>query len=55
VLNYLSALGAYVPVVAMSASHQKLQAAAHAGADATLPKPFDLDDLLEVVGRCCHH
>ena len=53
VLSHLATQGSYVPVVAMSASRQKLQAAARAGADATLPKPFDLDDLLEVVGRCC--
>jgi DNA-binding response OmpR family regulator len=55
VLSHLSAQGAYVPVVAMSANRVLLQAAAHAGAEETLSKPFDLDNLLEVVGRCCPH
>jgi DNA-binding response OmpR family regulator len=55
VLNHLAAQGAKVPVVAMSASREKLQAAAEAGAQEILPKPFDLDKLLEVVGRRCPH
>jgi CheY-like chemotaxis protein len=53
VLGHLSEQGAYVPVVAMSASRHKLQAAIQAGVQETLPKPFDLDKLLQVVGRCC--
>src|SRR5689334_11738892 len=53
VLQHLAAHGAYVPVVAMSASRTRLKAAAEAGADDTLEKPFDLGKLLEVVERCC--
>jgi two-component system, OmpR family, response regulator MprA len=53
VLEHLSQRGAFVPVVAMSASRQSLEAAARAGAHGTLPKPFDADRLLEVVERCC--
>jgi CheY-like chemotaxis protein len=55
VLSHLSAQGCYIPVVAMSANRQKLAAAEQAGAQETLPKPFELDDLLGVVGRCCPH
>jgi len=55
VMSHLTARGAYVPVVAMSANRPSLEEAAQAGAHATLPKPFDLDRLLEVVGRCCPH
>jgi CheY-like chemotaxis protein len=54
VLRYLAHLGNYVPVVAMSASPQALSAATVAGAQATLPKPFDLDRLLTVVRNNCH-
>jgi len=55
VLNHLTAHGAYVPVVAMSANHGSLNAATHAGAQATLAKPFELDALAEVVNRYCPH
>jgi CheY-like chemotaxis protein len=53
VLRYLATLDSYVPVVAMSANRQLLATAADAGAQATLPKPFDLDVLLGVVARNC--
>ena len=53
VLHRLAELGAYVPVVALSASRQALSAAAQAGAQATMPKPFDLDRLLTVVEHNC--
>jgi CheY-like chemotaxis protein len=53
VLRYLATLDSYVPVVAMSASRQLLSTAAAAGAQATLPKPFDIDELLGVVARNC--
>ena len=53
VLHYLATLDSYVPVVAMSANQQLLATAATAGAQATLPKPFDLDRLLAVVARNC--
>jgi CheY-like chemotaxis protein len=55
VLHHLASLGAYVPVVAMSASSLHLQAALAAGARATLPKPFDLDGLMDAVQRNCPH
>lgn len=55
VLRHLSEHGAHVPVVAMSADRSKLRAAGEAGVQETLPKPFDIDKLLEVVGRCCLH
>jgi CheY-like chemotaxis protein len=55
VLHHLADRGGYVPVVAMSASRQALQSAEQAGAKATLPKPFDVDQLIEVVERCCPH
>ncbi len=51
VLDHLTALGASPPVVAMSASPSRLAAAQAAGAQATIPKPFDLDELLDVVAR----
>ena len=53
VLHHLAALGAYVPVVAMSASREHLLQAAAAGAQVTVAKPFDLDSLLAVVARNC--
>ncbi len=53
VLRALADLGAYVPVVAMSADRARLSDARAAGARATLPKPFDLDRLIETVERTC--
>jgi CheY-like chemotaxis protein len=53
VLSRLPDLGCDVPVVATSASGQHLRVAAAAGAHELLPKPFDLDALLAVVGRHC--
>ena len=55
VLRYLAQQSSQIPVVAMSANHEALEAAAAAGAQATLEKPIELDRLLEVVGRCCPH
>jgi DNA-binding response OmpR family regulator len=40
-------------VIAMSASPQHLARAMHAGADVSLPKPFDLADLIDVINRHC--
>jgi CheY-like chemotaxis protein len=51
VLHYLAAGGSRLPVVAMSADHERLVGAVAAGADATLTKPFELDSLLGVVAR----
>ncbi len=53
VLQRLAALGSYVPVVAMSANHELLAAAAQAGAHDVVPKPFDLTGMLDVVERNC--
>lgn len=53
VLHHLATLNSYVPVIAMSANRQYLVAAVSAGAQATLPKPFDLDHLLAAVERNC--
>jgi CheY-like chemotaxis protein len=52
-LNYLAARGATVPVVAISADTALLGAAVAAGAQATVSKPFDLDDILATVNRYC--
>jgi CheY-like chemotaxis protein len=53
VLHHLADLGEHVPVVAMSANRELLAEAAAARAKATLPKPFDLDRLAQVVARNC--
>jgi len=53
VLAALAGWGSFVPVVAVSADGHQLRRAADAGADATLPKPYDLDLLLAVVERNC--
>ena len=53
VLRALADLGAYVPVVAMSADRARLSEARAAGAQATVAKPFDLDRLIETVERTC--
>jgi len=53
VLKALSDLGQFVPVVAMSADHAQLVRAELAGAEATLEKPFNLDQLLSIVERNC--
>jgi CheY-like chemotaxis protein len=53
VLSRLPGLGCKVPVVATSASGLHLRVAAAAGAHELLPKPFDLEALLAIVGRHC--
>jgi CheY-like chemotaxis protein len=53
VLHHLAAVGAEVPVVAMSASREHLNAALAAGARTAVPKPFDLDRLLLAMHRNC--
>jgi CheY-like chemotaxis protein len=50
VLKHLKERGSKLPVVAMSASPMHLAAAQAAGTQATLTKPFDLDQLVAVVG-----
>jgi CheY-like chemotaxis protein len=53
VLRHWTQLNSYVPVVAMSASRQHLQAATQAGVRVTLPKPFELEGLLQAVEQGC--
>ena len=53
VLRELAEFDHSIPVIAMSADSQQLQRAMNAGADDTLAKPFDLDQLVNVVGRNC--
>ena len=49
VLDHLKERGCKLPVVAMSASSMHLAAAQAAGTNATLAKPFNLDQLVAVV------
>ena len=53
VLRRLDELGDGVPVVAMSGSSRHLDQATAAGVDATLAKPFKLEELLRLVRRFC--
>jgi len=53
VLRQIQAREPRVPVVAMSASREHLAAAVTAGARGTVPKPFDIDELVDVVNRSC--
>jgi DNA-binding response OmpR family regulator len=53
ILKHLRGAEHRVPVVAMSASAARLADAWAAGADALVPKPLDLDHLVEVVARYC--
>jgi CheY-like chemotaxis protein len=53
VLDHLKERGADLPVVAMSASVPALAAARSAGTQATLAKPFDLNQLVAVLENCC--
>jgi two-component system, OmpR family, response regulator MprA len=53
VLRHLTAVGAEVPVVAMSASREHLRAALAAGARIAVAKPFDLDRLLSAMYTTC--
>jgi CheY-like chemotaxis protein len=41
----------HVPVILMSAHSSAISAVAESGADAFIEKPFDVDDLLRVVGE----
>ena len=42
-----------VPLVCMTAATDAAQRAAEIAAEATLAKPFDLEELLDLVGRYC--
>jgi CheY-like chemotaxis protein len=53
VLHHLASTGTYVPVVALSAFPESLADATSAGAQMTLAKPFNVDDVLAAVARFC--
>ena len=46
--------GPHAPIVVMTAASDASAWCAEIGANACLPKPFDLDDLLRVVGEHAH-
>jgi CheY-like chemotaxis protein len=49
----IKALGISPLIIAMTAAPVALRWAALIGADASLDKPFEIDDLLDLVARCC--
>jgi DNA-binding response OmpR family regulator len=53
VLRRFNELGFTAPVLAMSSNRELLEAARGGGAQASLVKPFDLDQLLAAVQGCC--
>ena len=53
VLAHQRAAGRRTPVVALSASAERLAAARRAGATGTIGKPFELEQLVGAVARCC--
>ena len=55
VLRYAKQVGASVPVVAMSASRRHLASALQAGASMSVPKPFNLDELVSAIETHCPH
>jgi CheY-like chemotaxis protein len=44
--------GPHAPIVVITAAHDALDRANEVGAFGVLPKPFDLDELLDEVERC---
>jgi CheY-like chemotaxis protein len=55
VLRRFQELGFTAPVLAMSASSEMLKAARSEGADATVAKPFEILQLLQLVAKHCQH
>jgi two-component system response regulator MprA len=53
VLRRFKELEFAAPVLAMSSNRELLEAARSGGAQASLVKPFDLDQLLAAVQACC--
>jgi CheY-like chemotaxis protein len=43
--------GPHAPIVVLTAAREAAERAAQIGADGVLSKPFDLDELLDLVGR----
>ncbi len=49
--RYSETMEPRAPIVVLTADRSAADSATQIAADAYLPKPFDLDDLLQVVGR----
>ena len=47
--------GKTVPIVVVTASEHSAERAAEINADDVLPKPFDIDDLRQIIARHIHH
>jgi DNA-binding response OmpR family regulator len=43
--------GPHAPIIVMTAAHDSRQRASEIAADGFIPKPFDLDELLALIGR----
>ena len=48
---YRRSPGPHAPIVVLTAAREAAERAAQIGADGVLSKPFDLDELLDLVGR----
>lgn len=44
--------GPHAPIVVITAAHDALDRVLEIGAEGVLPKPFDLDQVVDAVGRC---
>lgn len=52
---YREAPGPHAPIIVITATANPTDCAAEINAYAVLPKPFDLDELLGLIGKCmCH-
>jgi len=49
--TYRELPGPHVPIIVVTAAHEVAERAAQVNADAYLAKPFDIDDLLAIVGK----
>lgn len=52
---YRETPGPHAPIIAFTAAQESEASVAEIGADDVLPKPFDLEQLLEMVGRYAGH
>jgi CheY-like chemotaxis protein len=50
--EYRRTPGPHAPIVVITAAHDALDRTLEIGAEGVLPKPFDLDQIVEVVDRC---
>jgi CheY-like chemotaxis protein len=53
VVAHLQTTGRSTPVVALSAAPDRLLAAQRAGVSATIPKPFELEQIIDAVVHYC--